>query len=148
VGAQGLGGAPGTDRQKVLQHTGSDPIRQEGGILRPQLVEFGGRAALRRPDDTGLRRVAAGTAEAGQPNRDRAEHGGNPAGPVIFQRARRAAGPAARPPGGMVPALRRDHRLLHPGQKLLALRVRQTEIRQIAQIPGLTSHPLGGAWWW
>jgi len=36
----------------------------------------------------------------------------------------------------MAPALGGDDRLLDPGQELLALGMRQTEIRQIAQIPG------------
>ena len=91
---------------------------------------------MRWPSDTSLRPVAAGTAEAGQPDRDRAGQGGDPAGSVIFHVARAAAGPARRPLGGMVPALRRDNRLLNPGQKLLAFCVRQSQSRQIPEITG------------
>lgn len=36
----------------------------------------------------------------------------------------------------MVPALDRDNFLLDPGQKLLALCVRQTQIREITEITG------------
>jgi hypothetical protein len=44
--AQGLVRNSGLDRQKVLKHAGGDPVRHEGGKVRPQLVEFGGRAAM------------------------------------------------------------------------------------------------------
>jgi hypothetical protein len=135
-GAQGLGVDAGLDRQKLLEHTGGDPVRHQRRKLRPDLVEFRSRAAMRWPADTGLRPVAAGTAEARQPNRDRAEQGRNPVGPVVLQLAHRTAGPAGRPMDRMAAALRRNDRLLDPRQKLLAIRVRQTQIRQIAEIPG------------
>jgi hypothetical protein len=67
-----------------------------------------------------------------QPNRDRAEQGGNPAGAIIFDPACGAASPARRPLGGMIPALSGDHRLLN--QELLTLRVRQLQVAKIAEI--------------
>src|SRR5690348_16019812 len=91
---------------------------------------------MRWPADPRLHSIAAGTVEARQPHRDRAEQRGDPAGPVIFDPACAAADPARRSVGRVSPALSGDDRLLDPGQELLALRMRQTEIRQIAQIPG------------
>jgi hypothetical protein len=38
--AQGLGIAPGIDRQKVFENAGSDLVGQAGGKLRPDLVEL------------------------------------------------------------------------------------------------------------
>ena len=70
AGAQGLGVAPGIDRQKVFEHAGGDPVGHAGGKLRPDLVELGRRAAMRRPAEPSLRPAAAGAAEAGQPERD------------------------------------------------------------------------------
>src|SRR3954469_14629663 len=80
-------------------------VGQEGGKLRPDLVELGGRGALRRPLKPSLIGRTAGTAEAGQSNRDHAEQGGNPVGTIIFDPACGTAGPACRPLGGMIPAL-------------------------------------------
>src|SRR3954447_6551747 len=91
-GAQGLGGAPGVDRQKVFEHAGGDPVRHVGGKLRPDLVEFGCRAAMCRPAVPSLRAAATGTAEAGEPERDLAEHGSDLMGAVIFDLARGSAG--------------------------------------------------------
>ena len=70
MSAQGLGIAPGIDRQKVFEHAGGDPVRHTGGNLRPHLIEFGGRAAMCGPAVPGLRPAAAGVAEAGQSERD------------------------------------------------------------------------------
>jgi hypothetical protein len=136
MGAQGFGVAPGIDRQKVFEHTGRDPVRQAGGKLRPDLVELGGRAALRRPLNPSLIAPTAGTAEAGQSNRDRAEQGGNPAGTIIFDPACGTAGPACRPLGGMIPALGGDHRLLNLAQELLAIRQAQAKIREVVKVAG------------
>jgi hypothetical protein len=91
---------------------------------------------MRWPTDTSLRPTATGTAETRQPERDLTEHGGDLAGPVVLDLARCRAGSAFRPPGGMVPALRRDHRMLNLGQKLSAIRQAQAQIREIAQITG------------
>ena len=129
-------GDPGLDRQKVLEHAGSDPVRHEGGKLRPHLVEFGRRAAMRRPAVPSLRPAAAGAAEAGQPERDLAEHGGDLVGAVILDLARGSAGATYRPSGRMVPALGCDDFLLDQSHKLLALRQGQAQIRNIAQITG------------
>jgi hypothetical protein len=91
---------------------------------------------MRWPADPCLGRATAGTAKARSPNRDLAEQRGNLVGSVVFDLAYGATGPAFRPPDGMVPALRRSDCLLNAGQKLLAFRVRQTEIRKIAEITG------------
>lgn len=57
-------------------------------------------------------------------------------GPVILHLARGSAGPAGRPLDRMVPALCCDDRLLNPGQKRLAFRQAQAQIREIAKITG------------
>jgi hypothetical protein len=80
--------------------------------------------------------MAAGTLEARQPDRDRTEQGRDPVEPVVFDLARGAAEATRRPLAGMVLALGGDDRLLNPGQKQLALRVRQAQNRKIAQITG------------
>ena len=80
MGAQGFG--TGIKREQLLEHAGCNTVGQEGGKLRPDLVELGGRAALRRPLNPSLIGPTAGTAEAGQANR--AEQGGNPAGTIVL----------------------------------------------------------------
>src|SRR4051794_25518332 len=102
--------------------------------MGPQLVELGRRAAMGRPIDTSLRSTATGTAETRQPERDLAEHGRNPMGPIVLDLAEGGAGPAFRPPSGMVPALRPNHRLLDLSQQLSAVRQRQSQSRKVAQI--------------
>src|SRR4051812_32124094 len=89
---------------------------------------------MRWPADPRLHSIAAGTVEARQPDRDRAEQRGDPAGPVIFDPACGAADPARRSVGGMIPALSSDDRLLDLRHELLALRVRQPQGRQITEI--------------
>lgn len=84
------------------------------------------------PVDAGLRTAAAGTAEAGQSDHHRAEQGGQRAGSVIFHMTRGFAGSAERPPSGMIAALRGDDLLLHAGEELLALSVRQAQSGEIA----------------
>ena len=113
-------GDPGLDRQKVLEHTGSDPVRHKGGKVRPQLVKFRRRAAMRRPAVPSLRPAAAGAAEAGQPEHDLAEHGGDLVRAVILDLARGSTGATQRPPGRMVPALGCDDFLLDQSHKPLA----------------------------
>jgi hypothetical protein len=100
--------------------------------MGPQLVELGCRAAMRRPIDTDLRPTAPGTAKARQPERDLAEHGGDLVGPIILDLARCRARLAGRPPGGMVPALRRNDRLLNLGYELLAIHKAQAKIPEFA----------------
>jgi hypothetical protein len=136
LGAQGFGIGPSIKREQLLEHAGCNTVGQEGGKLRPDLVELGSRAALRRPLDPSLIGPTAGTAEAGQSNRDHAEQGGNPAGPIIFDPACGTAGPACRPLGGMIPALGCDHRLLNLAQELLAIRQAQAKIRKVVKVAG------------
>ena len=69
-----------------------------------------------------FRPAAAGAMEAGQPERDLAEHGGDLVRAVILDLARDSAGATQRPPGRMIPALGCDDFLLDQGHKLLALR--------------------------
>ena len=69
-----------------------------------------------------LRPAAAGAAEAGQPERDLAEHGGDLARAVILDLARGSTGATRQPPDRMVPALDCDDFLLNKSDKLLALR--------------------------
>src|SRR5690349_8221841 len=75
-----------------------------------------------RQPTSGLHGAAAGTAEAGQAQRDLAEQGSDLARAVILELAHSRARPAVRPPGRTVPALCRDDSLLDQSQKLLALR--------------------------
>jgi hypothetical protein len=134
MGAQGFGIGPGIKRKQLFEHAGCDAVGQAGGKLCPDLVELGGRAALRRPLDPDLLAPTAGTAKARQPNRDSAEQGGNPAGTIIFDPAYTAAGPACRPVSGMIPALGSDDRLLNLAQQLLTLRELQPEVGKVAEI--------------
>jgi hypothetical protein len=69
-----------------------------------------------------LRPAAAGAAEAGEPERDLAEHGSDLVGAVILDLARSSTGATYRPPGRMVPALSCDDFLLDESHKLLSLR--------------------------
>jgi hypothetical protein len=87
AGAQGLGIDPGIDRQKVLEHTGRNAVRHEGGKMCPDLIKFGSRAAMRRPTDTSLRPAATGTTKARQSNRDLAEQSGDLVRPVVLDLA-------------------------------------------------------------
>lgn len=91
---------------------------------------------MRRPLNAVLHPATAGAAKAWQPKRDQAEHGRNPVGPVVLDLAQGGAGPALRPPGGMIPALGRDHRLLNLGQQAVVVRNAQAEIREVAKISG------------
>ena len=75
---------------------------------------------MRRPPDTSLRPAAAGAAEAGQPERDLSEHGGDLVRPVILDLAGDGASSAFRPSDRMVPALGCDDFLLDQSHKLLA----------------------------
>lgn len=102
--------------------------------MRPALVEFGRRVGMGRPVDRGFRPAAAGTTKARQPDRDRTEQGGDPAGPVILNVTRGFAGPVERPPGGMIAALRGGDLLLHTGEEPFALGLRQAQSGKIAQI--------------
>src|SRR4029453_17379968 len=67
LSVQGLGVAPGIDRQKVFEHAGGDPVRQAGGKLRPDLIEFGRRAAMCWPAVAPLHPPPAGQPEGGGP---------------------------------------------------------------------------------
>src|SRR4051812_45740537 len=87
--------------------------------LRPDLVEFGRQAAMRRPAVPSLRAAAAGAAEARQPERDLSEQGGDLVGAVILDLARGSTGATQRPPNRMVPALGRDDFPLDQSHKLL-----------------------------
>jgi hypothetical protein len=84
-----------------------------------------------------LRPTAAGAAEAGQPERDLTEQGGDRVRAVIFDLARRSAGATLRPSERMVPALGCDDFLLNKSHKLLALRQGQAQSRNVAQITGV-----------
>jgi hypothetical protein len=117
---------PGIDRQEMFEQTGGDPVGHERRQMSPQLVELGRRAAMCRPVGTSLHPTALGTAETGQPERDLAEHGGDPVGPIVLDLTRCRARSAGRPLSGMVAALRRDQRLLDLGHKLLAIHQAQS----------------------
>jgi hypothetical protein len=93
---------------------------------------------MRRPPDTRLRPAAAGAAEAGQPERDLTEQGGDLVRAVILDLAGGSAGATQRPSDRMVPALGCDDFLLDQSHKLLALRQGQAKIREIANITRAT----------
>jgi hypothetical protein len=83
-----------------------------------------------------FRAAAAGTAEAGQPERDLTEQGGDLVGAVILDLAGGSAGATQRPPGCMVLALGCDDCLLDQSHKPLALRQSQTQLRNVTKITG------------
>ena len=112
------------------------PVRHESGKVRPQLVKFGRRAAVRRPANASLRPATFGAAEARQSERDLAEHGGDPVGSVVLDLTRCRARSAGRPLGSMVAALRRNDGLLNLGHELLAIHKAQSKIAEVAQVTG------------
>jgi hypothetical protein len=81
-----------------------------------------------------LRAAATGAAEAGQPEHNLTEQGGDLVGAVILDLAGGGASSAFRPSDCMVPALGCDDFLLDQSHKLLALRQGQTQIRDVAEI--------------
>jgi hypothetical protein len=83
-----------------------------------------------------FRPAAAGAAEAGQPERDLSEQGGDLVGAVILDLARGSAGATQRPSDRMVAALGCDDFLLDQSHKPLALRQGQAQSRNVAQIIG------------
>jgi len=118
----------------VIEHASRTAIGQKGAELRPDPIEFRRRTGMGRPVDANLCPTAVGTAEAGQPNPDRAEQGGDLAGSVVLPVTGGSAAWADWSAGGMIAALRGDDCLLSADQKLLALSVRQAQRREIAQI--------------
>src|SRR3954452_13214742 len=87
-----------------------------------------------------FRPAAAGTAEAGQPERDLTEQGGNLVGAVILDLAEGGASSPFRPFERMVSAFGCDDCLLDQSHKLLALRQGQAQSRNVAQIIGAVDH--------
>ena len=87
-----------------------------------------------------LRAAATGAAEAGQPERDLTEQGGDLVGAVILDLAGGGASSAFRPSDCMVPALGCDDFLLDQSHKLLALRQGQAQSRNVAQIIGAVDY--------
>jgi hypothetical protein len=81
-----------------------------------------------------LRAAATGAAEAGQPERDLTEQGGDLVRAVVLELARGSAG--ATQPDRMRTALGRDDFLLDESDKLLALRHGQAQSPDVAQITG------------
>ena len=73
-------------------------------------------------------------AEAWQADSDLAEQGGDLARAVVLDLTHGRARPAARPPGGKLPALGRDDFLLDETQKLPALRQGYAQSRDVARI--------------
>ena len=86
-----------------------------------------------RPAVPSLRAAATGAAEAGQPERDLTEQGGDLVRPVVLDMAGDGAGSAVRPSDRMIPALGRDDFLLDESDKLLALHQGQAQIRDVAE---------------
>ena len=93
-----------------------------------------------RPAVPSLRPAATGAAEAGQPEHDLTEQGGDLVRAVILDLAGGGAGSAFRPSDRMVPALGCDDCLLDQSHKLLALRQGQAQSRNVAQITGAVDH--------
>src|SRR4051812_22565513 len=92
------GSLPASIGRRYSSTAGSDPVGHAGGKLRPDLVEFGRRAAMCWPAVPSLPAAATGTAEAGQSQRDLTEQGGDLMGAVILDLARGSAGATQRPP--------------------------------------------------
>ena len=87
-----------------------------------------------RPAVPSLCAAATGTVEAGQPEHDLTEQGGDLVRAVILDLAGRSAGATLRPSVRMIPALGRDDFLLDESHKPLALRQGQSQIRDIAKV--------------
>jgi hypothetical protein len=89
---------------------------------------------MRRPAVPSLHAAATGTVEAGQPERDLTEQGGDLVKPVVLDMAGDDAGSAVRPSDRMIPALGHDDFLLDQSHKPLALHQGQAQIRDVAEI--------------
>ena len=88
------------------------------------------------PADTSLGTTTAGAAKPREPHRHRAEQRRDLMKPPVLDVTPPAAGRAVRPRNRMILGLRGNDRLLHPCQKLLRLRQRQPQIRDIAKVVG------------
>ena len=116
---QGLVARPGRDRQQVGQHAGGDPVGQQRGQVRLQLIQLRGGAAVRRPADTSLVVPTARATKPWQPHRQGAEQRRDLARLPVLDVAARPAARARRPECCVVAGLHGDNRLLDTGQHLL-----------------------------
>ena len=80
-----------------------------------------------------LRPAATGAAEAGQPECDLTEQGGDLVRPVVLDLAGDGASSTVRPSNRMIPALGCDDFLLDESHKLLAMRQGQTQTCDVAE---------------
>src|SRR4051794_21648675 len=134
--AQGLVGCARVDREHLRQQIGGRSIGQQSGELGAQPVQLRGRADVRWPVHARRERLAAGAAEAGQPDRHLAEQRRDPVPAIVLHPVRGAAVPALRTVRGMNPGLRGDDLLLNTGQELLALGQGQAEAGQVGEVVG------------
>ena len=136
MAAQCLGALSSLDRQKMLQHASRDTIRHEGGKMRSELVQLRCRPTMRWPADTRLGAATASAAKPRQPHGHPAEQRRDLTKPPVLDVASTAAGRAIRPQNRMIAGLHGNDRLLNARQKLLCLRQRQPQIRDIAKVVG------------
>src|SRR4051794_37235986 len=134
--AQGLVSCASVDREHLRQQISGRSIGQQNGELGAQPVQLRGRADVRWPVHARRERLAAGAAEAGQPDRHLAEQRRDPVPAIVLHPVRGAAVPALRTVRGMNPGLRGDDLLLNTGQELLALGQGQAEAGQVGEVVG------------
>src|SRR5689334_1954370 len=114
----------------------ASPIRHEGGQMRSQPVQLRCRPTTRWPADTPLGAATVSAEKSRQPHRHPAEQRRDLMKPPVLDVAFPAAGRAIRPQNRMVVGLRGNDRFLNTRQKLLCLRQRQPQIRDIAKVVG------------
>src|SRR5690242_19021663 len=136
MAAQRLGALSGLDRQKMLQHASRHAIRHKGGKMRSELVQLRCRPTMRWPADARLGAATASAEKPRQPHGYPAEQRLDVMKPPVLDVAFPSAGRAIRPQNRMVVGLRGNDRFLNTRQKLLCLRQRQPQIRDIAKVVG------------
>ena len=129
--ACGHAGSHGSFRPRPAtggRHAGGDAVGQQRGQVRLHLVQRRGRAAMRRPGDTGPAAPARRAAEPRQPHRHDAEQCRDLTRLPVLDVAARPAARARRPQRRMIAGLHSDDRLLDTGQQQLGLGQRQARL--------------------
>ena len=126
----------GVHREHLPEQGGGCPIRHQGRELGAQPIQLRGRADKRRPCHACLGRGAAGTAEAGQADRDLAEQRRDLVPAIVLHSASGAAVPARRTAHGMNPGLRGDDLPLDARQHQLCFGQGQTQIGDVDEAIG------------
>jgi hypothetical protein len=128
-----FGAGVGLDRQKIFQHADRDTIGHQSGKMRPHLIQFRCRSAIRRPTDAGLDPATANTEPSRKPHRHATEQRRDLLRPPVLDVTSSSTGRAIGPANRMIADLRGNHDLLNARQKQPDLEQRQPQIGDIAE---------------